>query len=723
MKKILSVIFLLILINATIFLSSLFQKEAAYIAVVCPVKDKPDGQAILMGINLYLDKINKQGGIGGREIKLNIYDDNNDPEIAENVASEIENRNEALIVLGHLYSGPSRAAGEVYKRNEIPVITGSAVAQNVTLGNDWYFRTIPNNTIQGGFIANYIYKVLNKDSVNIIFSKGDYGTTLAKAFEKASENLGIEINRKWEFDTDSKNWNDQAKKIADELKAADDQASVFLSTDVFEGAEIAAALKYLGKNLTVIGSDAFSDPLFLEAINEFPMEKSSPGYYSDGIYCSSAFMPEIGMTEAVPFAQEFFEKYNEVPGWLNACYYDAVYVAIEAIKKAGIKGKGHIREDRENIRNALKNFYSEENAVRGVSGYIYFDENGDLKRPYSMGIYKNQKVLPMFSQYSQISDIDNIDNIPQKILNREIIVVDGIFMRSVRVVYAGMDIIEVSVKRSEYTADFYLWFRYSGDFDDTNIEFINPVNPVKLGQPLKEEIKDGITKRLYRVKASFKADFDFRTYPFDHQVIPIRFRHIGKSRDELIYIPDVLSLPDSFSGNVAGWNTSGISFFQDIASKNTTLGDPKFFRSQNILNYSQFNTEIRIKRKLPGNFIFTKFFPIAAMLMILYLVFFIQPDRLRMRVLIFMSVLLINLACHLKLLSDLPVETLTTIDSAFLTIYIFVIISALISVFVDRLYRQGENSKIKILINAGRIVYPSVVLAIGLVLVCIYWGA
>ncbi len=480
MKKIISVIFLLILINSIVVLLSLSQKETLNIAVVCPLKNEPDGQAMLMGINLHVDKINKQGGINGRQVKLYIYDDQNDPGTAKKIAAEIEVENKALIVIGHFYSDTSRTAGKIYKANEIPAITGSAVGKDVTFGNDWYFRTIPNSIIQGGFIANYINKVLNKDSVSLIFSKDDYGTSLAKAFEETSENLGIEIKGKWEFDTESENWKEQAKKIADELKAAGDQSPIFLATDVFEGADIAAALKDLGKKRIVVGSDAFSDPLFLETINEYPMEQSTPGYYTDGIFCSSSFMPETGMTEGLAFISDFFEKYDEVPGWVNACYHDAVHVALEAIKNAGIKGKGHIREDRRNIRKALENFYSEKNAVRGVTGYIYFDEHGDLKRPYAMGFYERQKLLPALSQYSQISAIDSIDNVPQKVLDSELIVIDGIFMYNINVVYAGIDIIEVSVNRSEYTADFYLWFLYAGDFDDTNIEFRNSVHPVKL---------------------------------------------------------------------------------------------------------------------------------------------------------------------------------------------------------------------------------------------------
>ncbi|HHC24164.1 MAG TPA: ABC transporter substrate-binding protein, partial [Desulfobacterales bacterium] len=98
-KKLLTV--LLILINAAcIFIlseTSLFQnkKQPVYIAVAGPMSgaNKTEGEAMLRGIRLYLDKINNEKKIGDRKIKLIIFDDKNDKRVAMKVASQIADDN------------------------------------------------------------------------------------------------------------------------------------------------------------------------------------------------------------------------------------------------------------------------------------------------------------------------------------------------------------------------------------------------------------------------------------------------------------------------------------------------------------------------------------------------------------------------------------------------------------------------------------------------------
>ncbi|QTA87797.1 ABC transporter substrate-binding protein [Desulfonema magnum] len=691
-------ILLIIFINIVIYLlfllpASPLKKDIIYIAVAGPM-EAPGGQAMRKGAELYKDKINSQGGIDGREIELLFFDDKGDPEISEKIASEIADQNKALLVLGHYRSNTSAVAGKIYKRNGIPVLTASATEESVTLGNEWYFRTVSNNAMEAKFVANYIKAALKKQSASIVYSNDTYGISLFRNFKQTISELGMKIEQKWEWNRDDKS-DDQLKKIVNELKATDDPTVLFLATHSAEGVKIITALKNEGKSCSVIGSYAFARSFLIE-MEKYPDKESQLGYCSEGIRFVSPFMTAIGGEETYIFKQDFLEKYNEAPSEISACYYDAIKVAVEAVKKAGIQGKGYIREDRRRIRDVLASFYSEDNAVRGITGHIYFDENGDVRKHYAVGIWLRHKPVPAFLQYQQ-SDIGRTDNLLKKILHGETILLNGISMNNIRLVYAGIDNLRVSnldTKHSECTLEFDLGFRYSGYFDDTTIEFENSVSPVRLGKPLKEERTKNITRRVYRVKADFKYDFDFHTYPFDQHMMPIRFRHTDQTKDRLIYVPDVLSLPESVSSSVGEWKISEISFYQDITAKDSNLGNPKFFGLSNVISYSRFNAEIHIKRKNLAAFIFSKFFPVIAMLLILCLPYFIRPERLRNYALIFMSVLIINTVCYLRWLSALSVEYLTILDYAFFTVYVLLIISAFMSVFIYRPHDKKRQKKV-----------------------------
>jgi len=108
-----------------------FSKEGnIHIALVGPMtthdsddgnkKTKPAGNSFFHGVRLYIDEINQKGGINGKRIVLDVYDDRNDPKKARERATEIKNENRAVAVIGHHYSSCSIAAGEIYKKIRNP---------------------------------------------------------------------------------------------------------------------------------------------------------------------------------------------------------------------------------------------------------------------------------------------------------------------------------------------------------------------------------------------------------------------------------------------------------------------------------------------------------------------------------------------------------------------------------------------------------------------------
>ncbi|MDM8550679.1 ABC transporter substrate-binding protein [Desulfobacterales bacterium HSG2] len=732
----LGVIIILLLPRTSPFKLFYQGKEPIHIAVAGPMNNRT-GKAILMGINLYLDEVNSQGGIDGRKMELLTFDDKNDKGTAVKVASEIADQGKALLVLGHYYSLASFAAGKIYRKNQIPAITASATAEAVTLKNDWYFRVVPNNTVMASFIASYVNRCLKITSASILYADDSYGLSLAEAFEKTAEKLGISIKKKWRFDKVS---DDELKRFMKDLEATDNPGMLFMAMHSDVAPKIVKLLKDRGKTWPIIGADSFSSRMFIGELKTYHKEQAAPGYYSDGIYCTSFYMGNVGSEKAYFFEKKFLRKYNMRPSSESACYYDAMHVAAEAIKKAGIRDKKHIRGDRKKVRETLAGFYSRENAIRGITGDIYFDTNGDALRPCSIGVYENQKLLPSFLQYQQLSKFKDIDNIFKKALEGEVIVIEGKTMSNTWVVYAGIHINEVSpldVRNSAYSADFYLWFRFQEDFNDADIQFMNlklardkTVPGNLLGQPIREEIKNGITTRIYHVRADFETEFDFHAYPFDRHSVSIRFHHADWTRDKLIYVPDTRGLPavqpDIRKGEIKidtgpGWNTdTDIISYESIISKISSLGNPNLSDSEYVIAYSQFNAVIRIKREHRS--IIRTFLPVMGIAVFLCLIHFISPARLRTRVLTSMGAVAANTAYYLKIMSDLSVEYLTVVEYALFTVYVLAVISVLMSIFVYNLHEQGAGRKRKMMffIYAGRILYPLLVLSAGLLLVFLH---
>ncbi len=722
MKKTLLLISGVILfINTAVYLVFFlrsYKKENIYIAVAGPLTD-PRGKSVLNGLELYRDKINREGGVEGRKIELLFFDDKDKPETAESIAKEIAGKNKAMFVLGHYRDDTSVAAGKIYKRNGIPAITASATAEAVTYENEWYFRVIPVNAMEAEFAANYIYRSMKKKSVRIIFTTDSYGQSIVRGFEKTAKSLGMEIKKKWAFDRNG-NLDEQARSVISELKAENKGELLFLATHSPEGAKLITELKDSEIACPLIGSYAFARNFFVE-MKKYPREWSEPGYYSDGIYFLTPFMADIGGIETYRFKQEFIKAYHEPPKDISACYYDAFHVAVQAIKKAGIQGgSAHILEDRRKIRKALTGFYSKETAVSGITGPVYFDENGDVRKHYAVGMWWKHKRIPALSQYQQIEGVETADEtMVRPILDGDILLIKDTVMSKIRVVYAGIDNITVGIpdmKHSECEMEFDIRFRYTGSFDDAHIEFTNAVSPISLEKPVKEETERNVLSRVYHVKGKFRYDFDLRAYPFDRQVIPVRFRHAVMTDDRMIYFPDILNVPRSPDSTIPGWDIKGVSLYQDVTVKDSSLGNPKIFDSPHLMSYSQFNAEVRIWRKSDSP-VFVYAIPFVAILILLYGIYFIRPDRLLPRFIILMVITFIGVCGRLIVLIEFSVGYLTSLDYSFFTLYIMIILSAALSLYCYRLHQEGKDRKVKFLIYAGRVAYPSVLLALGTVFV------
>ncbi|KPA09606.1 membrane protein containing Extracellular ligand-binding receptor domain protein [Candidatus Magnetomorum sp. HK-1] len=719
-------------------------KKTVYVGVIGPMsgKGRAYGKAMLKGINLCLEEFKNSGGMENFNVKLIVLDDKNDQRLAPELAQKMADEGKSLMVLGHYFSSVSYAAGRIYKKKKLPAITASATSDNVTLENDWYFRIIPTNSFQGSFIANYVNKTLRKESASIIYDQDSYGVTLMQSFEESAGRLGMDIKKKWSFDHSSPTIDDDLEQITRELRAMDDPGMIFVATHSGEGVKIITSLKYPGTSYTIIGPDAFGGEAFIKYLRDYPQEKLIPGYYSDGIYTISPFIIDIANEKAQVFRHHYVQKYNEEPSWVTAGYYDTMSIALHAIKNAGISGdKKNIQKDRYIVRDFLSGMTTPENGYEGVNGNIHFNVDGDYDKPLAVGVYKNQRLISTLTQYQLITDLNTVDNMLKEILEGNIILIDGKFMNKTKLVYTGIDINSIgdlNLSKSSCVIDYYLWFRFEDEFDDSNLEFVNSVNPLKLGSPIIEEKIGNLTTRAYRMKAPFKVDFKFHEYPFDTQTLKVQFRHVKQTRDKLIYITDILGMRLKSSSSkkskfsaLSSWKTESVMFFQNIITNNSTLGVPKFFNSKNSIKYSQFNAQIKIKRRIVS-FLIKNLILIFVMIIISYVTYYIPPDSFPIRISIGMSTLLTTAFSHIKLSQQIPVGYILAIEHAFFSVYGLATLSILASVLIFKQWKRTEGEgipeevqrdawkKIWLISLAGRLVHPLIVLLISFILTHIY---
>ncbi|MBF0118374.1 MAG: ABC transporter substrate-binding protein [Desulfobacterales bacterium] len=640
--------------------------KAYYIAVVGPMggEDKDSGKSMKRGIQLCLDNAKKEGRLKGKKIELLFLNDQNDRRTALKVASQITDNERILLVLGHYYSLTSEIAATMYKKSGIPAITASATSDTLTLGNESYFRLIPANHSMAAFIANYISKILKQNKVSIIYDKDEYGSSLNRDFQLKGKELGIEILNQWSFDRENKDVQRELRNIIADIRTIKEPGILFFATHAQEAVQILSSLKYRGTDYTVIGPDSFCSQLFINLFNSYPSEKQSKGYYTNGIYAMSPYLSDLGGKETRQFVSNFEKIYYEKPSWVAICYYDAMLVAINALEKIDTSEGVDARDIRRTLRDRLAGFNSNDTAIEGISGKLFFDRNGNMKRQLNMGLYQNQILMPFFTQYMPIEKSKGKTN-------EQVLSIDNQLLTDTQIIYAGFDLIEISnlnIKEQTYTLDFYLWFRFQGEFDPENIYFTDAVVPINLGKPILEETAENIKTVTYRIKGNFRGNFNLKSYPFDSQSLQMRFYNKINNRAKLIYIPDILSSYDPVTAQ--GFKIDKLSYYEDI--KNVKISN------KIKLPYSQFNAEI-ILRRADINIALKIVLPIIGLLGILCFVYYSIPSKyLIIRIASFLTIIFANIIYHEKMLANFSGKK-PNIEYAFFALYALITLAVIIS--------------------------------------------
>jgi branched-chain amino acid transport system substrate-binding protein len=304
------------------------------------------------GVALAVAQANAKGiKIDGKLVKFEMMseDDQADPKVGTTVAQKLVDAKVAAVI-GHLNSGVTIPASEIYAKAGIPVISGSATNPTLTeRGMKNVFRTVGRDDQQGPAIAAFIAGELKGKKVAIIDDKTAYGEGLANEVEKTLKAGKVNIvgrERTTDKETDF-------KAILTKVKAKNPDVIFYGGMDATGGPLLKQA-----RELGIKAAVAFGDGA---CTNE--MAKLA-GPAAEGLVCSQAGLPAEAASKE--FLTAFNAKYGEVKQYAPY-FYDGTNAMIEAMKKANSVDPAKFTPEVFNISFA------------GATGKVEFDAKGDRK--------------------------------------------------------------------------------------------------------------------------------------------------------------------------------------------------------------------------------------------------------------------------------------------------------------------------------------------------------
>ncbi len=579
-----------------------------HIAVAGPfsTEDSVSMNHITNGVNLYLDSINNRGGINGKKVVIDLYDDKYDPEIAINIASEISQKSNALAVIGHLSNSCSMAASEIYKERGLVAITPTATT-NVNKSNNWFFQTIFENDFQGKFLSKYLSVTFEEPSITIVYDSISYNQDLVKAFESVSKQNNLKINNKIEIDLNNSRLENIIKQTTNMIVENHPDDIILLAVDPPTGSRLLTQVCKSGSNNIFFLPHDYSYSNFIKNLVSNSSTTSEKDIFLKKLYMVTPLQFDIGGKDLEVFSVKYRKKYKKSPNWVAVMAYEATKLAVEAFKNSNISGNpSKLTEDRKKVKENLQKINSIKTALTGITGPLYFDQYGNTTRKIDIGVFRDNDFVSAPIQFRSIIQDDLSQNAYD---NERVIYIDGYPMLKTNVVFTGVrtkKIEEINLIKKTFIAEFYLWFRYNGDFDLSDIDFQNAVEPINVGEPIDEVKTNNETYQVFHIRGLFKLDHI--PSPYNKHIVAISFLNKKYSKNNLIFAIDWPKMYEHGSGTyeerlkqVEGrlldfsseWNIKELFFFQGNYKKHT-LGSPVF--TENTIDYSQFNLGLVIEK-------------------------------------------------------------------------------------------------------------------------------
>jgi branched-chain amino acid transport system substrate-binding protein len=321
------------------------------------------------GVALAIEQANaRKLRIGGKVVTFRMMseDDQGDPKIGTTVAQKLADAKVAAVI-GHLNSGVTIPASEIYNKAGIPVISGSATNPALTeRGLTGVFRTVGRDDQQGPAIAAYIAGELKGRRVAIVDDKTAYGEGLASEVEKALRAAKVAIvgrERTTDKETDF-------KAILTRIKNRNPDVVFHGGMDATGGLMLKQA-----RELGIKAQFAFGDGACTDEMAQLS------GAAGEGLACSQAGLPAAAASRE--FRDAFIPKYGETKLYAPF-FYDAANVVIEAMKRADSTDPAKFTPEIYKV------------SLQGATGKIEFDAKGDRKDA-EMTIFRMRggKIVPV----------------------------------------------------------------------------------------------------------------------------------------------------------------------------------------------------------------------------------------------------------------------------------------------------------------------------------------
>jgi len=344
------------------------EKEPIKVGFIADISTKQSqlGVDARNSVELYLNKINLEGGIDGRMIDLIVKDDGSDSVKASEAHREFKDEG-VYFVIGHLTSDMSDAVLNS-QGEDLLFLSPSMSTDTLSENDDFFIRTSPINSRQGKIMSDYCHMNSIKDIVVIYdTSNEEYTKNLMDYFKEFYENDHFSLKAVIPFNSKE----DDLENVANKVTQLD-PSTVFMISQANDTAFITQTIKRT-HDIQLLSVSWSMTHEIIEA----------GGSAVEGGLFIGIYVPKENSESYNKFYEEYSEIYNYPPSFISAITYDAMIVLEEGLKNAN-------NPTPTSVKDAIV-----EREFHGLQETFRIDKYGDNDKRYLIYELKDGHFIPL----------------------------------------------------------------------------------------------------------------------------------------------------------------------------------------------------------------------------------------------------------------------------------------------------------------------------------------
>ena len=295
------------------------------------------GDPELKTLQLYVENINKAGGVLGRQLQLVHYDDGSDAGKANGFAKRLIDDDKVDIIVGGTTTGSTMSMAPLVEKAEMPFISLAGAVVIVEPVKKWIFKTPHTDRMA----AEKVFEDMKKrglTKVALLSDTSGFGASGKKETEALAPKLGITLVASETYGPKDTDMTPQLTKI----KNIAGVQAVFVFGFGQGGAVVNKSYKQIGMTLPLYHAHGVASEEFIKISGPAAEGVRLPAaalLVADKLAANDPQKPVV-----TAYRKAYNDRYKEDVSTFGGHAYDGLMLAVDAMKRAGGTDKAKVRD-------------------------------------------------------------------------------------------------------------------------------------------------------------------------------------------------------------------------------------------------------------------------------------------------------------------------------------------------------------------------------------------